>query len=121
MCHPERSAVRHKVEGSSKGLKKMLDWINQNSGLFSLLAVIASVIVPIAIFKKQRKDDEEAEQRSVERERQAEQRRKQEIRQDAQDRLEAKRIANESPLARLAGVTDELEEKTYVEIRAKRR
>ena len=30
-------------------------WINQNSGLFSLLAVIASVIVPIAIFKKQRK------------------------------------------------------------------
>ena len=99
----------------------MLEWINQNSGLFSLLAVVASVIVPIAIFKKQRKDDEEAEQRSVERERQAEQRRKQEIRQDAQDRLEAKRIANESPLARLAGVTDELEEKTYLEIRTKRR
>lgn len=62
-----------------------------------------------------------AEQRNVERERQAEQRRKQEIRQDAQDRLEAKRIANASPLARLAGVTDELEEKTYLEIRTKRR
>ena len=42
----------------------MLDWINQNSGLFSLLAVIASVIVPIAIFKKQRKYDELKEERT---------------------------------------------------------
>ena len=99
----------------------MLDWINQNSGLFSLLAVIASVIVPIAIFKKQRKDDEEAEQRSIERERQAEQRRKQENRQDAQDRLKAKRIVNESPLARMAGDTGDIEETTYLEIRSKRR
>ncbi|SIO33377.1 hypothetical protein [Fibrobacter sp. UWB11] len=35
----------------------MLEWINQNSGLFSLLAVVASVIVPIVIYKKQRKDE----------------------------------------------------------------
>ena len=42
----------------------MLDWINQNSGLFSLLSVIASVIVPIAIFKKQRKYDEIKEERT---------------------------------------------------------
>ena len=89
--------------------------------LLSFFAALAAVIVPIVIFKKQRKYDEEAEQRSIERERQAEQRRKKEIRQDAQDRLDAKRIANESPLARLAGVTDELEEKAYLEIRAKRR
>lgn len=62
-----------------------------------------------------------AEQRSVERERQAEQRRKQEIRQDAQDRLEAKRIASESLFAGAAGVKEELEEETYLKIRAKRR
>ena len=42
----------------------MLDWINQNSGLFSLLAVVASVIVSIAIFKKHRKYDELKEERT---------------------------------------------------------
>lgn len=98
----------------------MLDWINQNSGLFSLLAVIASVVVPIVIFMRQRKHDEDAEQRSIERELQAEQRRKEEIRQDAQDRLDAKRRANESCLAGCAGFTGELEEKMYLEKRSKR-
>ena len=44
----------------------MLDWINQNSGLFSLLAVIASVIVPIVIFKKQRKYEAEKEKQAKE-------------------------------------------------------
>jgi hypothetical protein len=88
----------------------MLDWINQNSGLFSLLAVIASVVVPIVIFKKQRKDDKEAEQRRI-----------QEIRQDAQDRLNAKKIANASTLARCSGLTDELEETTYLKMKSKRR
>lgn len=88
----------------------MLDWINQNSGLFSLLAVIASVVVPIVIFKMQRKYDEEAERR-----------RKQEIRQDAQDRLKAKRIANENPFAKLAGITEEIEETSYLEMKSKRR
>lgn len=42
----------------------MLEWINQNSGLFSLLAVIASVIVPIVIFKKQRKYEVEKEEQA---------------------------------------------------------
>jgi len=90
-----------------------MEILNNYSGLISLIAAIGAigaVIVPIVIFRKQRKYDEEAEQR-----------RKQEIRQDAHDRLEAKRIANESPFARLAGVADEVEEKTYLEIRAKRR
>ena len=83
----------------------MLEWINQNSGLFSLLAVVASVIVPIAIFKKQRKDDKEAEQRRI-----------QEIR-----RLNVKKIANASTLARCSGLTDELEETTYLKMKSKRR
>lgn len=104
----------------------MLDWINQNSGLFSLLAVVASVIVPIAIFKKQRKYDEAAESRSVVRERDAERRQierdnqaKQEQerkeRKRFQDRKDARREANASPLARLAGVTEELEEDIYLD------
>lgn len=88
--------------------------------LLSFFAALAAVIVPIVIYKKQRKYDEEAEQRSIERERQAEQRRKEEIRQDAQDRLDAKRRANESRLAGCAGVTGELEEKMYLEKRSKR-
>ena len=89
--------------------------------LMSLVVALWSIKVSRDNTRRQIEYEKQAEQRSVERERQAEQRRKQEIRQDAQDRLEAKRIANESPLARLAGVTDELEEKTYLEIRAKRR
>ena len=89
--------------------------------LLSFFAALAAVIVPIVIFKKQRKYDEEAEQRSIERERQAELRRKQEIRQDAQDRLKAKRIVNESPLARMACVTGDIEETTYLEMLSKRR
>ena len=60
----------------------MLDWINQNSGLLSLLAVLAAVIVPIVIFRKQRKYDELKEKRT-----------KDEIArrelQDAQDELNA--------------------------------
>ena len=78
--------------------------------MFSLLAVIASVVVPIIIFRKQRKYDEEAERR-----------RKQEIRQDAQDRLNAKRYANKDSFAKLAGVTKEVEETTYLEMKLKRR
>jgi len=89
--------------------------------LMSLVVALWSIKVSRDNTRRQIEYEKQAEQRSVERERQAEQRRKQEIRQDAQDRLEAKRIANESPLARLAGVTDELEEKTYLEIRTKRR
>ena len=104
----------------------MLDWINQNSGLFSLLAVVASVIVPIAIFKKQRNYDEAAESRSVVRERDAERRQierdnqaKQEQerkeRKRFQDRKDARRGADASPLARLAGATKELEEDIFLD------
>ncbi len=87
-----------------------MEILNQYSGVFSLLAVIASVVVPIIIFRKQRKYDEEAERR-----------RKQEIRQDAQDRLNAKRYANKDSFAKLAGVTKEVEETTYLEMKLKRR
>lgn len=87
----------------------------------SLIVALWSIKVSRDNTRRQIEYEKQAEQRSIERERQAEQRRKQEIRQDAHDRLEAKRIANESPFARLAGVADEVEEKTYLEIRAKRR
>ena len=60
----------------------MLDWINQNSGLFSLLAVLAAVIIPIVIFKKQRKYDELKEERTKD------EIAKREL-QDAQDELDA--------------------------------
>lgn len=55
--------------------------------LLSFFAALAAVIVPIIIYKKQRKYDEEAEQRSIERERQAEQRRIKNELQDLQDEL----------------------------------
>ena len=109
-----------------------MEFLNQCSGLFSLLAVLASVIVPVIIFKKQRKDDEESEKRCVEREDAAEQRQierenlaKQELERKElkkiQDRIEAKKEANASPLARAAGVTDELEEKIYLDKQLGRR
>ena len=101
-----------------------MEILNNYSGLISLVAAIAAigaVIVPIVIFRKQRKYDEEAERRSIEREHQAEQRHKQEIRQDAQDRLNAKRYANKDHFAKLAGVAKELEETTYLEMKSNRR
>ena len=109
-----------------------MDFLNQCSGLFSLLAVLAAVIVPIVIFKRQRKYDEEAEKRSVERDAAAEQRQverenqaKQEQerkeRKRLQDRRDARREANASPLARAAGVTDELEEDIYLDKQLGRR
>ena len=55
--------------------------------LLSFFAALAAVIVPIVIFKKQRKYDEEAEQRSVERERQTERNRIRNEQQDLQDEL----------------------------------
>ncbi|WP_294986276.1 hypothetical protein [uncultured Fibrobacter sp.] len=94
--------------------------------LLSFFAALAAVIVPIVIFKKQRKYDEEAEKRCVEREKAAEQRQverdnlaKQEQerkeRKRFQDRKDARREANASSLARLAGVTEELEEDIYLD------
>lgn len=69
----------------------MLDWLNQNSGLFSLLAVLASVIVPIFIFKKQRKEEAEKERLAKEEAAKRE-------RQDAQDELDAMGV-NMSPFS----------------------
>ena len=88
----------------------MLDWINQNSGLFSLLAVVASVIVPIAIFKKQHQHDEDAErkrdekerlaeQRCIERELQAERNRIKNEQQDLQDELASLNSHSAFPLS----------------------
>ena len=86
----------------------------------SLIVALWSIKVSRDNTRRQIEYEKQAEQRSIERERQAEQRRKQEIRQDAQDRLEAKRRASESLFAGAAGVKEELEEKTYLEIRSKR-
>lgn len=36
---------------------EFLDWLNGYSGLLSLLAVLAAIIVPYSIFRKQRKDE----------------------------------------------------------------
>lgn len=69
----------------------MLDWLNQNSGLFSLLAVLASVIVPIVIFKKQRKEDAEKERLAKEEAAKRE-------RQDARDELDAMGV-NGTPIS----------------------
>lgn len=43
----------------------MIEWIyslNAYAGLFSLLAVIAAIVVPYAIYKKGRKDERQAMQ-----------------------------------------------------------
>ena len=68
-----------------------MELLNQCSGLFSLLAVLAAVIVPIIIFKKQYKNDAEKERlvkkETAERER-----------QDAQAELDAMGI-NSSPFS----------------------
>lgn len=93
-----------------------MEFLNQYSGLFSLLAVLATIIVPIVIFKKQRKHDEAAEKRSIERERDAERRRKEKEQyakrekerreqQDAQDALET--------IENLGRIPMSLEEKRY--------
>ena len=80
-----------------------MEFLNQCSGLFSLLAVLAAIIVPIVIFKKQRKYDEEAEKRRDDKEL-----------TKIQDRIDAKKEANSSRLAQLAGVTEDLEEDIYL-------
>ena len=98
-----------------------MDFLNQCSGLFSLLAVLASVIVPIVIFKMQRKYDEEAEKRCVQRENLAKQEHERKERKRLQDRKDARKEANASPLARLAGVTEELEEDIYLDKQLGRR
>lgn len=98
-----------------------MNFLNQCSGLFSLLAVLAAVIVPIVIFKKQRKYDEETEKRCVERENLAKRELERKECKRLQDRKDARKEANASPLARLAGVTEELEEDIYLDKQLGRR
>lgn len=98
-----------------------MDFLNQCSGLFSLLAVLAAVIVPIVIFKRQRKYDEETEKRCVERENLAKHELERKERKRLQDRKDARKEANASPLARLAGVTEKLEEDIYLDKQLGRR
>ena len=91
----------------------MLDWLNQNSGLFSLLAVLASIIVPIVIFKKQRKDD-------AEKERLAEQKRIQEKHQEELDWQEAAKRAHESPFPISEGTIKDRIDNEFRKIRSER-
>ncbi len=39
-----------------------MEILNQYSGLFSLLAVLASVVIPIVIYKKEKRDQRKAAQ-----------------------------------------------------------
>lgn len=55
-----------------------MEILNQYSGLFALLAVIAAVVVPVALYKKQKKDIALAEKK-----------RKEEEWQNAKDELDA--------------------------------
>ncbi len=41
-------------------MSTILESLNEYAGLFSLLAVFASVIVPFVIYKKERKDEKQA-------------------------------------------------------------
>ncbi len=36
---------------------EFFDWLNGYAGLFSLLAVLAAIIVPYSIYRRQRKDE----------------------------------------------------------------
>ena len=37
--------------------KEILSWLNECAGLFALLALVAAIIVPILIYKKQRENE----------------------------------------------------------------
>ncbi|MDE6481060.1 MAG: hypothetical protein K2L45_12425 [Muribaculaceae bacterium] len=39
---------------------KILDWLNSNAGLLSLLATLTAIIVPCIIYRKQRRDENQA-------------------------------------------------------------
>ena len=71
--------------------------------IVSLVVAVLAIIVSIVIYKKQRKYEEAC---ALER--------KQEKCQEIKNRKEARRMANASLLARLAGVTKELEEDIYL-------
>ena len=49
----------------------MVEWLNNCAGLFSLLAVLAAVIIPIVLYKRQKRDAFLAEKRREQREKEA--------------------------------------------------
>ena len=89
--------------------------------LASLLVAMWAVRVSKSIAKQQHEDAVNAEQRQVERENLAKQEQKRKERKRLQDRKDARKEANASPLARLAGVTEELEEDIYLDKQLGRR
>ena len=46
--------------------KEILLWLNECAGLFALLALIAAIIVPTYIYKRQRRNEREAAQEELE-------------------------------------------------------
>ena len=44
---------------------EILSWLNDCAGLFALLALIASVFVPIFLYKKQRKNERQTAQEEL--------------------------------------------------------
>ena len=46
--------------------KEILSWLNDCAGLFALLALIAAIIVPTYIYKRQRRNEREAAQEELE-------------------------------------------------------
>ena len=45
--------------------KEILSWLNDCAGLFALLALIASVFVPIFLYKKQRRNERQTAQEEL--------------------------------------------------------
>lgn len=75
-----------------------MEILNQYSGLFSLLAVLAAVIVPIVVYKLQRRNDEKAALERDEKEKIAQKELERIERQDAEDELKAMGV-NSSPFS----------------------
>jgi hypothetical protein len=83
--------------------------------LASLIVSIRAIRVSKDIAKMQLEYEENAEKRREEKERLAEEKRESEKRQEIKNRKEARRMANASPLARLAGVAKEHEEDIFLD------
>ena len=83
--------------------------------LASLIVSIRAIRVSKDIAKMQLEYEENAEKRREEKERLAEEKRENEKHQELKNRKEARRKANDSQMARLAGKTKELEEDIFLE------
>ena len=90
-----------------------MEILNQYSGLFALLAVIAAVVVPVALYKKQKKDAALAEQK----------RKQEKILEERQEQLdwkEAERRAHKNPFPIFEGSFEQRVENAYKEVRSER-